>query len=59
MEVKSSAMVDESVQGAQPLTRFQFERIGYFCVDFHSTPQQVIALTIHKQVLPTCSGSEV
>ena len=41
MEVKSSAMVDESVQGAQPLTRFQFERIGYFCVDFDSTPQQV------------------
>ena len=42
MEVKSSAMVDEAVLGAGPLTRFQFERIGYFCVDFDSTPQQVI-----------------
>ena len=42
MEVKSSAMVDETVLEAGPLTGFQFERIGYFCVDFDSTPQQVI-----------------
>jgi glutaminyl-tRNA synthetase len=42
MEVKSSAMVDETVLGAGPLTRFQFERIGYFCVDFDSTPQQMV-----------------
>ncbi|CAI8005215.1 Glutamine--tRNA ligase [Geodia barretti] len=42
MEVKSSAMVDETVLEAGPLTGFQFERIGYFCVDFDSTPQQMV-----------------
>ena len=58
MEVKSSAMVDESVLGAEPLTKFQFERIGYFCVDFDSTPHEVcdtttIKLCIHLLTLST------
>ena len=46
MEVKSCAVVDSTVLGAEPLSRFQFERIGYFCVDFDSKPDKVGALYI-------------
>ena len=41
MEVKNRAVVDSTVLGAEPLSRFQFERIGYFCVDFDSKPDKV------------------
>jgi glutaminyl-tRNA synthetase len=33
------AMVEPSLAEAQPGERFQFERLGYFCVDWDSTPQ--------------------
>ncbi len=37
-----SAKVEPSVAGAAPLTRYQFERMGYFCVDKDSTPGKPI-----------------
>ena len=37
-----NALVDRTVEGAAPLTKFQFERQGYFCVDFDSTKDKVI-----------------
>lgn len=42
-------MVDRSVTNAPPLSRFQFERVGYFCVDSDSTEGKVTAtyLSIH------------
>jgi glutaminyl-tRNA synthetase len=33
LEVLTSCKVEPSVSGARPGTRYQFERIGYFCVD--------------------------
>ena len=36
------ALIEKSVSGAKHLTRFQFERVGYFCVDFDSTNDKVI-----------------
>lgn len=41
MEVKAAAVVDRTVLGSEPMSRFQFERIGYFCVDFNSKPDKV------------------
>ena len=52
MEVKNHAVVDSTVLGAEPLSRFQFERIGYFCVDFDSKPDKVRVL--YNQWLYTC-----
>lgn len=34
--------VEPSLKTAQPLDRFQFQRLGYFCVDKNSTSQQLI-----------------
>jgi len=34
--------VEPSVVGAQPGTRYQFERVGYFCVDRDSTPEKLV-----------------
>ena len=34
-----TARVEPSVAGAPPMTRYQFERLGYFCVDKGSTPE--------------------
>ena len=36
-----NALVDRSVQRAQPLDVWQFERLGYFCVDSDSTRDRV------------------
>jgi glutaminyl-tRNA synthetase len=37
LEVLSACKVEPSVAGAMPGTRYQFERLGYFCVDPDST----------------------
>jgi len=39
--VLENVMVDRSVANAPPLSRFQFERVGYFCVDYDSTEGKV------------------
>jgi glutaminyl-tRNA synthetase len=42
LEVLSHARVEPSVRGAQPGARYQFERLGYFCVDPDSTPARLV-----------------
>ncbi|HEU4887576.1 MAG TPA: glutamine--tRNA ligase/YqeY domain fusion protein [Thermoanaerobaculia bacterium] len=42
LEVIAHAKIEPSVAGAAPLTRYQFERIGYFCVDRDSTEERMV-----------------
>ena len=42
LEVVRPAFVEPSLAGAKPGERFQFERIGYFCVDKDSTPDALV-----------------
>ncbi|MBI4873671.1 MAG: glutamine--tRNA ligase/YqeY domain fusion protein [Acidobacteria bacterium] len=42
LEVVSSAQVEPSVRGAAPGSRYQFERLGYFCVDRDSTVDKLV-----------------
>ncbi len=35
-------MLEPSVRGAAPASRFQFERVGYFCVDPDSTAEKLV-----------------
>jgi hypothetical protein len=37
-----TAMVEPLLASARPGDRFQFERLGYFCVDRDTTPQRVV-----------------
>lgn len=41
LEVLASKL-EPSVKGAAPGTRYQFERMGYFCVDKESTPERPV-----------------
>ncbi|HUV05168.1 MAG TPA: glutamine--tRNA ligase/YqeY domain fusion protein [Armatimonadota bacterium] len=38
----TTCCVEPSVIGAQPGARYQFERVGYFCVDRDSTPEKLV-----------------
>jgi glutaminyl-tRNA synthetase len=42
LDVIAHARVEPSVAGAAPGSRFQFERLGYFCVDRDSTPGRLV-----------------
>jgi glutaminyl-tRNA synthetase len=42
LEVLMHAKLEPSVAGAPPLTRYQFERLGYFCVDGDSTAERMV-----------------
>jgi len=42
LDVISSASIEPSVQDAAPGTRYQFERLGYFCVDPDTTPDKLV-----------------
>ena len=42
LEVVTHAKLEPSVAGSAPLTRYQFERLGYFCVDRDSTESQLV-----------------
>jgi glutaminyl-tRNA synthetase len=42
LDVVSHAKIEPSVRGAEPLTKYQFERLGYFCVDSESTADSLI-----------------
>ena len=53
MNVIEDALVDRTVEGAPPLTRFQFERQGYFCVDFDSSKEKVLNLFIRVPAVHT------
>jgi len=41
LEVLKTCKVEPSLADAKPLDRFQFERLGYFCVDPDTTPELV------------------
>ena len=41
LEVRT-AKVEPSVKGAAPGTRYQFERVGYFCVDKEAAPEKPV-----------------
>ena len=42
LEVIDGARLEPSVSGAPPLTRYQFERTGYFCVDRDSSREKLV-----------------
>ncbi len=42
LEVIERAKLEPSVKGAAPETRYQFERLGYFCVDPDSTSERLV-----------------
>jgi glutaminyl-tRNA synthetase len=42
LEVVPHAKLEPTVAGAAPLTRYQFERLGYFCVDRDSTTERLV-----------------
>ena len=42
LEVIENAKLEPSVKGASPETRYQFERLGYFCVDPDSTAEKLV-----------------
>lgn len=42
LQILSNCQVEPSLANAQPGNKFQFERLGYFCVDINSTPKKLI-----------------
>ncbi|HEY8392023.1 MAG TPA: glutamine--tRNA ligase/YqeY domain fusion protein [Capillibacterium sp.] len=42
LEVITNAFVEPSLCGAAPESKYQFERLGYFCVDPDSTPEKLV-----------------
>jgi glutaminyl-tRNA synthetase len=42
LEVITNSKLEPSLLNAKPSDRFQFERIGYFCVDYDSKPGKLI-----------------
>ncbi len=43
LNILTDCRVEPSLEGAEPETRYQFERLGYFCVDrFDSSPEKLV-----------------
>lgn len=42
LQILSNGLVEPSLRNAQPGDTFQFERLGYFCVDIESRPGKLI-----------------
>ena len=42
LKVIEHAKLEPSVRGAQPMARYQFERLGYFCVDRDSSGERLV-----------------
>jgi glutaminyl-tRNA synthetase len=42
LEILKNCYVEPSLVGAAPLNRYQFERLGYFCVDPDSTAERLV-----------------
>jgi len=42
LEVLTSCRVEPRLAGASPESRYQFERLGYFCVDPDSSPEKLV-----------------
>jgi len=58
IEVLTTAKVEPSVRDAAPMSRFQFERLGYFCVDRDSSSTRLVfnrTTTLKDTYRPTSS----
>ena len=42
LKVLKSCKVEPSVKNLKPFDRFQFERLGYFCIDPDSSPGNLV-----------------
>ncbi len=42
LKILKGCKVEPSLQSAKPLDKFQFQRLGYFCVDYDSTPGSLV-----------------
>ncbi|RLG55167.1 MAG: glutamine--tRNA ligase, partial [Candidatus Hydrothermarchaeota archaeon] len=42
LKILTNCKVEPSLAGAAPLSRYQFERLGYFCVDLDTTEDKLI-----------------
>jgi glutaminyl-tRNA synthetase len=42
LKVLTGCKVEPSLGSAKPLEKFQFQRLGYFCVDYDSTPAKLV-----------------
>lgn len=42
LKILKGCRVEPSLANAGPLEKFQFQRIGYFCVDYDSTPDRLV-----------------
>lgn len=42
LRILTGCKVEPSLAGAQPLDKFQFQRMGYFCVDYDSKPGKLV-----------------
>ena len=42
LEIRTGCYVENWLAGTKPLDHFQFQRIGYFCTDFDSTPDHPV-----------------
>ena len=42
LKVLTGCKIEPSLGSAKPLEKFQFQRLGYFCVDYDSTPSKLV-----------------
>jgi glutaminyl-tRNA synthetase len=42
LKILTGCKVEPSLGSAKPLDKFQFQRLGYFCVDYDSTPEKLV-----------------
>jgi glutaminyl-tRNA synthetase len=42
LKILTGCKVEPSLGSAKPLDKFQFQRLGYFCVDYDSTPSKLV-----------------
>jgi glutaminyl-tRNA synthetase len=42
LKILTGCKLEPSLKAAKPLDKFQFQRLGYFCVDYDSTPDHLL-----------------
>jgi glutaminyl-tRNA synthetase len=42
LKTLSDCMIEPGLKDSRPLDRFQFERLGYFCVDEETTKEKIV-----------------
>jgi len=42
LKILKGCKLEPSLRSAKPLDRFQFQRVGYFCVDYNSTESSLV-----------------